>query len=556
MSSKVYTIGLDFGSLSLRGVLVDAADGKVLATEEFAYPHGVMDRTLPDGTPLDAHFFLQHPGDYLMALEYVVPEIVKHSGVDRESIVGLGVDFTCTVLPVDKNFRPLSEDARFTGRPHAWTKLWKHLGAQSQADRLTQICIEQNRPYLDWYGGKAQPQSIVSKAIEVFEKDREVFDAAYGFVEAADYVNSVLVGHAVFGYTPAAAKGFYDAQAGYPDGKFFAAIDPALRNLPEDKLMWRFTDKKPVSPWEKAGMISPEWAEKLGVSRECIIAGPQFDGYAPMTALGIDKPGIMMMIAGTSTSIMLLNDREIPVEGVMACLPGIFYPDMCCYASGQASVGDGFQWFADNCVPERYVREAEKRGVSVQTYLTSLAEKIEPGTTGLIALDWYNGNKSCLGNGRLSGMFLGLNLSTRPEEIYLAMLEATAFGAKTIIDGYRSNGVPVNEVRVCGGIAGKNSLLMQIYADVFGMPVKVSRCTQAAALGASIYAAAAAGEKTGYNNIFEAVSAMADDEYVIYEPIPGRQKVYQELFGEYMQLHDYFGRGGNRVMERMYERRR
>ena len=557
MTDRCCTIGLDFGSLSCRGVLVDTSNGEVIAVSEFAYPHGIMDRELPDGTPLKAHFSLQCPEDYRQSLEYIVPELMRISGIAPECVAGICVDFTaCTMIPVDEDFKPLSENPAFESRPHAWTKLWKHLGAQPHAEKLTQVCIDQKRPYLNWYGGKMHPQNLVAKVIEVFEEDREVFDAAGGFVEAADYMTSLLVGKPVFGYTPAAAKAFYGKNTGYPDPGFFAAVHPELCSMPQEKLALKFSDTGLVAPWQKAGMMCEMWARKLNLTTRCVVSGPQLDGYAPVAALGIDKAGTMMMIVGTSTAMMLVNQENRPVEGAMACIEDIFYPDMWCYASGQASVGDGFQWFADNCVPERYTQEARRLNMSVQQYLTSLAERIEPGTTGLIALDWYNGNKSCLINGRLSGMFLGLNLNTRPEEIYLAMLEATAFGARVIVDSYRHAGVPVNDVCICGGVAGKNALLMQIYADVLGIPVKVSRCSQAAALGSAIYAAAAAGEQTGYKDIFAAVNAMADREFKIYEPDSLRQSAYEELFKEYMLLHDYFGKGGNQVMERLHEKRK
>lgn len=557
MNNTVYTIGLDFGSLSCRGVLANTCDGTIAAVSEFAYPHGIMDRNLPDGTPLKAHFSLQHPEDYVLAIEKVVPELIKTSGILPEMIAGLCIDFTaCTMVPVDDEFRPLSENPQYSNRPHAWTKLWKHVGAQPQAEKLTQICIEQKRQYLDWYGGKVQPQSLIAKAIEVFEEDREVYDAAAGFVEAFDYMTSLLVGKPVFGYSGAAAKAFYSEKEGYPDAEFFEKVHPELSDMPKKKLIQKFSQEKPVSPWEKAGFLCNEWAQRLGLTTECIISGPQLDGYAPVPALGINKPGIMMMIVGTSTAMMLLNKEQKPVEGSMACLEEIFYPGMWCYASGQASVGDGFQWFAENCVPERYTNEAERKGLSIQQYLTDLAKEIKPGTTGLIALDWYNGNKSVLVNGRLSGLFLGINLSTKTEEIYLAMLEATAFGARHIVEGYRRAGVDVDEIRVCGGIACKNPLMMQIYADVLGMPVYVSRCKQAAALGAAIYAAAAAGERTGFKDIFEASERMADTDFDVYEPVQDRQAAYEELYQEYVLLHDYFGRGANRVMERLYDKRR
>ena len=360
----------------------------------------------------------------------------------------------------------------------------------------------------------------------------------------------------VFSTPPACAKAFYDSKTGYPDSRFFAAFHPAFAHLPQEKLMNRFAQHVLVHPCQKGGELCPEMAQALGLCAGTAVVAGHMDSYTPMAALGIDKPGIMMMILGTSAAILLLSDQQRPVKGVTASLPDIFFPGLWGYASGQASVGDGLQWFAEHCVPGAYEREAERQNLSIQQYLTQLAQNLSPGETGLICLDWLNGNKSCLGNPRLSGMFLGLNLQTRPEQIYRAMLEATAFGARVIVEAYRSAGVPVNEIRACGGIAHKNPLMMQIYADVLGVPIAVSRCTQAPALGAAIYAASAAGEQTGYPDVFAAVESMADRTFLVYTPNEQHQAAYETLYSEYCTLHDYFGCGENRIMERLYHQRK
>ncbi len=292
-------------------------------------------------------------------------------------------------------------------------------------------------------------------------------------------------------------------------------------------------------------------ADKLGLCPGIAVTPAQMDAYTPMLGLGIDRAGSMLMVIGTSTAIMLLGEEYQPVQGVTACLPDTYYPGLWGYASGQASVGDAFRWFTENNVPEPYHREAQRLDLSLQQYLTQLAQPLKPGETGLLALDWFNGNKSCLGNSRLSGMLLGLTLQTRPEEIYRALLEATAFGARRIIDAYREASVPVTEILVCGGIPGKNPLLMQIYADVLGLPLKVSRCTQAPALGAAIYAAAAAGDQAGFTTVFEAVQAMHCRDFITYSPCEAHRRTYDLLYQEYLTLHDYFGQGGNPVMERL-----
>ncbi|MBQ2957076.1 MAG: ribulokinase [Clostridia bacterium] len=555
-ADRLFTIGLDYGSLSCRGILTDVRSGAILAEETFVYPHGVMDASLPDGTPLLPGWHLQHPSDYLDALQAVIPALVKKSGVSPGQIVGIGTDATAsTVIPVDENMQPLCLNPDFAPHPHAWPKMWKHHAACSQAEKLTAISREQRRPYLDRYGGAVSSECLISKVIETFECDRTVYDAAYAFMELADWIPSQLAGAPIFSTALASAKAFYDIKSGYPDGDFFAAVHPDLEHLPEDKLIGRFPHHVLTHPCNHAGGLSRHMAEALGLCAGTVVTPGHMDAYTPMAALGIDKPGVMMMIMGTSTGIMLLGDEGRPVSGVTASLPDTFFPGLWGYASGQASVGDGLQWFADHCVPGKYERAAESEGLTVQQYLTKLAQRLSPGETGLICLDWINGNKSCLGNPRLSGMFLGLNLQTTPEQIYRAMVEGTAFGARMIAEAYRAAGVAVNEIRACGGIAGKNPLMMQIYADVMGMPISVSRCTQVPALGAAIYAAAAAGEKTGYPSIFAAMEAMAEREFTVYMPDERRHAAYETLYREYRTLHDYFGCGENRVMERLYAQR-
>jgi len=553
MTDTRYTIGLDFGSLSCRGVLTDVRDGHVVAEAAMNYPHAVMDTALPDGTPIPGGWCLQHPGEFVETMTHVVRTLATTEGVKPEQIIGLCADCTTsTVMPVDDQLQPLCFDPAYASRPHAWLKMWKHHGATRQAQRLNEVCREQNRPYLDWYGGKINPECLLAKVMQVFDEDRAVYDAAHLFMEIGDYLPTLLTGKPVFAKSILAAKAFWCEESGYPDGDFFAAFDPALRRLPDEKLMNRRADRIVAAPGAYVGGLLPEIAEQLGLQPGIAVGASQMDAYTPMLGLGIAEPGVMLLVIGTSTGVMLLGDRERPVEGVTVSRPDTYYPSLWGYGSGQASVGDGFQWFSENCVPAAYTAAAQEKGVSIQQYLTELAASYAPGKTGVIALDWINGNKSCLGNSRLSGMFLGLNLNTKPEHIYRAMLEATAFGARMIVEAYTSAGVPVNEIRVCGGIANKNPLMMQIYADVLNMPLKVSRNTQAPALGSAIYAARAAG---AYDTIFDAVNAMADRTCTVYTPDAQHTAAYEELYQEYKTLHDYFGRGGNKVMERLYEKR-
>ena len=541
-----YTIGLDFGSLSCRGILADVSDGHIVAQAESAYAHGIMTERLPDGTPLAGSWCLQHPGDYLAAMDAILPKLCEQSHIPPEQVIGIGVDFTAsTVIALDDRFEPLCH--RYPTRPHAWPKLWKHHGAQRQADELTRLCGEQRTDHLNRYGGKISCECLTAKVLQVFEEDAELFHETHSFVEAMDYVTSLLCGKPVFSGSVAVAKAMYNRKSGYPTPQFFGAFHPQLQNLAKEKLMERYEAGLPVFPGQKAGILCPQMAKRFGLPAGIAVTAPQMDAYAAMPGLGIAKAGVMLLVVGTSTGIMLLSEEEKWVEGVTACLPDTYYPNLWGYGSGQASVGDAFGWFVDQCLPQSYADAAQAQGKTKHEYLTELASALKPAESGLLALDWLGGNRSCLGNSNLSGMILGLTLQTKPEHIYRALLEATAFGARIILEAYRQAGVPVEEIWVCGGIANKNPLMMQIYADVLGLPLHVSCCTQAPALGAAIYAAAAARDE----DVFKMVETMGDRRCKIYQPISAHRPIYDQLYGEYKTLHDYFGRGENSVMERL-----
>lgn len=544
--SKKYTIGLDYGSLSGRGVLVDVADGTVLCEAVLEYPH-VFLSAMPDGTALEGEWVLQHPQDYLQVLYTVVPKLLADSGIAPEQVVGICLDCTAsTVLPL-RGGKPLCMEPEFENHPHAWVKLWKHHGAKPQAERIQQVCEEQGLAYPDWYGGVISQECLLAKVLETFFRDRAVFDAADHFLEMGDYLTGLLTGKPVFAASMLSAKAFWSKGSGYPNNDFFTAIHPDLQDLPRRKLMDSFPDAVYGYPGDKAGTLCEEMAHKLGLCPGIAVGFPQMDAYAAMPALGIAEPEVMMLMAGTSTAELLLSRKFAMVEGVTACLPDTFYKGLWGYGSGQASVGDCFQWFVDNCVPESYAKAAREKGVSLHTYLTDLASGLQIGATGLVALDWFNGNKSILADSRLSGMILGLTIHTKPEHIYRALLEATAFGCREILEAFTAAGVPIREIVACGGIANKNPFMMQMYADVLGKPIRVSRNTQAAALGAAIMAASAAGE----GDIRQAVERMADRESRLYTPDPARQAAYETLYREYARLHDYFGRGENPIMEHL-----
>jgi len=549
---NTYTIGLDYGSLSCRGVLANTSTGEIAAEATLEYSHGVLDRALPDGTPLGADWCLQHPQDYLDALRNIVPRLLKDGNAAPTQVVGIGVDFTAsTVVPVDENLTPLCFQEAYQARPHAWPKLWKHHAAAAQATRLQEICAKRG-DYLPRYGGVISGECLLAKVLQMFDEDPAVFEAAACFMEAGDYITSVLTGAPVFAIPALAAKAFWSESEGYPAPAFFEEYHPASRDLPVQKLAGHFPQAVVARPGERAGGLCPAMAKELGLLPGTAVTAFQMDSYASVPGTGIDAPGTALLTIGTSTGILLQSAQSNPVEGVTASIAGTVYPEFWCYASGQASVGDGFGWFAQNAVPAEYSDAARQKGISVQQYLTELAAPLAPGETGLLALDWFNGNRSILGNSRLSAMVLGLTLQTKPEHIYRALLEATAFGLRQILEAHTKAGVVIEQLVACGGVAEKNPLLMQIYADVLNRPLQVSTCRQAPALGAAVYAAAAAN---AHPSLFAAVRAMGHRERILYTPDAAAHAAYEPLYRDYSRLYDLFGRGENPVMEHLSAQR-
>ena len=535
-----YTIGLDYGSLSCRGVLVCAEDGCLLAEEEFTYPHGVLYDALPDGTRLPRQWALQDPQDYVDALLHIVPALLGKSGIRPDRVAGLGLDTTAsTVLAVDRERAPLCQRPEFYSRPHAWPKLWKHHAAWREAEELTAEAKESLD--LARYGGAVGAEFLPPKVLQCLREDPEVFDRADTFFECGDWLTSLLTGHEVRSGATLTCKALWSPAVGWPRGRLFEQI--------AEKLAFR-SGVRPVVAWpgQSVGTVSPEMARQLGLSPGTTVCAPQMDAYAGLPGSGVSGPGILSMMLGTSNAYLLLSREQRLVPGICGAVPDSILPGYTGYAAGQSSAGDTLKWFTENCVPSAYEQAAREQGLGIHSYLTSLAVRQKPGESGLIALDWWNGNKSVLNNAGLSGLLLGMTLRTRPEDVYRALIEATAFGARRIVEAFRQSEVDICSVIASGGMAMKNSMLMQIYADVLGVPIAVSPCTQAAAMGSAVYAAAAGGI---YRSVVEAVESMSPKSVRSYHPEEASQAAYNRLFSEYMALHDYFGRGENRVMERL-----
>ncbi len=538
---KTYTIGIDFGTLSGRCVLVDCENGRELAEAVCQYPHGVMDECLPGGKKLPPLYALQHPEDYLQVVRQTVPSVLQQTGILPEQVAGIGIDFTaCTILPVNKEGVPLCMLEQYADAPHAYVKLWKHHGAQAEADELNDLASRRCEPWLKAYGGRVSSEWALPKILQILREAPEIYQATARFMEAADWLVSKLVGREVHSLPFAGYKGLYHNGA-YPSNDFMAALDKGLDGIVGTKLSQNISDF--TGP---AGTLSKEGAALTGLPEGTVVAMPQIDAHAAMPALQITGAGELMLIMGTSSCHIVNGTVAKDVKGICGYVQGGVIPGLATYEAGQAAVGDIFDWFVKNCVPAHYKEEADRRGVNLHTLLTEKAEAQTVGQTGLIALDWFNGNRSVLDDSQLSGMLLGLTLGTKPEDIYRALLEATAFGTKMILNALS---FPVTAIKVAGGIANKNALLMQIYADVLDRKIGVCQSTQAGALGSAIYAAAAAGV---YPDLQAAAKAMGTPVAKYYVPNAENHKAYQKLYEEYVTLHDYFGRGGNAVMKRLF----
>mgnify|MGYP001255383300 FL=1 len=546
---KKYAIGIDYGTQSGRAVLVDLSDGTEVADHVTPYPHGVIDETLPgSGRKLEPDWALQHPDDYIEVLRRSVPAVLEMSGVDPADVIGIGIDFTaCTMLPVDASGTPLCLLPEYRDNPNSWVKLWKHHAAQDEANKINRIAEERGEPWLKRYGGKISSEWMIAKVWQILDEAPEIYEAADQFLEATDWVIYRLSGRILRNSCTAGYKAIWHKRDGYPSRDYFRALDPRLENLTETKLRGEI-----VSLGTRAGGLTPEMAKITGLREGTAVAVGNVDAHAAVPGVGVTEPGKLVMAMGTSICHMLLGTEEREVEGMCGVVEDGIIPGYFGYEAGQSAVGDIFEWYVEEAVPA-YVKEAaEREGVGVHEWLEARAAKLKPGESGLIALDWWNGNRSVLVDADLTGVIVGMTLLTKPEEIYRALLEATAFGTRKIVEAFDESGVAVKELYACGGLPQKNRLLMQIYADVTNREIKVAASKQTPAVGAAMFAAVAAGSAAGgYDSIVEAAKKMARVREESFKPIPENAAIYDRLYKEYTALHDYFGRGANDVMKRL-----
>lgn len=540
----MYTIGIDFGTESGRALLVDTRDGREVATAVHVYRNGVIDQHLPDSDrPLPPDWALQDPMDYIAVLQHTIPAVLQASGVTPEEVVGVAIDFTaCTMLPTKADGTPLSVLPEWKNHPHAWVKLWKHHASQPQADLINETARKMGEPWLELYGGKISSEWFFSKALQILQEAPEVYAAANRLIEAADWVIWQLSGVETRNACTAGYKAIVqDGQ--FPSREYFAALDPRFADVVDTRMSREF-----AALGGRAGGLTEQAAAWTGLKPGTAVAVANVDAHVTVPAVKVTGPGSMVMIMGTSTCHMLVGEEKQPVEGMCGVVDGGIIPGMYGYEAGQSGVGDIFGWFVNHAVPPEYHAAAKAAGLDLHQYLEQEAAKQKPGEHGLVALDWWNGNRSTLVDADLTGLLIGATLATRAPDIYRALIEATAYGTREIIESFEHSGIPVHELVAAGGLPEKNKLLVQIYVDVTGKPMKLAASDQSPALGSAMHAAVAAGV---YPNIQAAAEKMGKIRDEVVQPIAANKAIYDQLYAEYETLYNYFGRGENDVMKRL-----
>lgn len=536
-------LGLDYGTNSCRSLLIDLTTGEELGSCVFPYPSGQAGILLDPSKP---HLARQHPQDYLDGMVAIITGALaqasaENPGFDPASVIGIGIDTTgSTVIPVDQTGTPLGLLPEFSNNLAAMVWLWRDHTSHAEAAEITALAARTRPEYLAKCGGTYSSEWFWSKILHLKRTAPEVFKAAHSFVEHCDYLPAVLCGltdpsSLPRGICAAGHKAMFNsAWGGLPDKEFLAQLDPDLADL-RDRLY-----HTALSSDQPAGRLSGEWAAKLGLRPGIAVAVGAFDAHMGAVGAGI-KEGTLVKILGTSTCDLMIHPNQQPladIPGLCGIVDGSVLPGNYGLEAGQSAVGDIFLWFVNNLVPDSYGATVDAKFQAMEAALAPLL----PGQTGLLALDWNNGNRTILTDTRLTGLILGQTLHTRAHEIYRALIEATAFGALTIINRLEEYGIPVLEVVNTGGLAVKNAALMQIYADVIGRPMKISRSDQTCALGAAIFGAISAGAvESGYDSVADAQRALCRLREKSYQPNPENHARYARLYGLYRQLHDAFG---------------
>ena len=531
-----YTLGLDFGTLSVRAVIVDVRDGVIQASSVSQYQHGVMDQYLKTkDNPLPPDYALQDANDYIKSMYQAIHNVLKLSDMNYKEIIGIGIDFTSsTILPITKGGIPLSSVTGFEKNPHAYCKLWKHHGAEPYAKQLSDLAIKRNEPWIKRYGNKISSEWMLPKVFETLDLAEDVFDETAYFIEAGDFITYYLTGKFIRSSCQAGYKDIWHHEEGYPKQDFLNELHPKLTDIYETKLSG---DVWPIG--QSQGVLDAQLAKEFQLN-QIPVGVAMIDAHVALPACHATKPGDMLMIIGTSSCDIVLNEQEYKIEGISGVVKDGAIPNLFAYESGQPAVGDIFSWYIEKHLPKSYVEEANAKNQNLYSFMEDKIHSIPKDKPRLLALDWWNGNRSILVDPELTGLIIGYTLQSTPEDIYRALIEATAFGKLKTLETYEKNGIKIKRLIACGGLATKNKFLLQTYANVFNRPIYYTKEEYAPALGAAIFGAIAAGkEKGGYDEMTEAAKHMSHLEE---EPIyPKNEFEYKNLYNMYLELHDYFG---------------
>jgi L-ribulokinase len=534
-ASGAYTIGVDFGTQSGRVLLLDTRTGQEHGVAVVPYASGVIDRALPaTGEQLPPDWALQDPDDWVAVLERGIPEALAKTAIGADEVAGMGIDFTsCTVLPTTAEGTPLCTLEQWRGHRHAWPKLWKHHSAQRVADRLNDIALERHEDWLERYGGRISSEWYFPKLIEVWLEDREVYDGCERFIEATDWIVWWLTGSEIRQTATAGFKALWSPADGLPSVDYFVAAYPGF-DRPAAKLGERF-----VPLGTRAGTLRPEVAERIGLADSVAVAVGNVDAWVCFAGAGVERPGVYVPVVGTSTCEMVVHSREILLPGITGVVKDGILPGLYGYEAGQAAVGDMLAWF---------VQTLGVDGPDGFEALERQAAELAPGQTGLLALGWWNGNRTILADADLTGAIFGLTLHSGPDHLYRALLEAIAFGSRRIIDNFAEHGLAVEEIVAVGGIAERSPLTMQLLADICGLSVSVPASREIPARGSALFGAVAAGL---FGDISQAITALRPEVGQTYEPRAEAKETYDAVYAIYRDLYQLLGRTRVELLHRL-----
>lgn len=523
-------LGLDFGTLSVRCLTVDADTGDILGEAEYVYPAGVMEKALPDGTPLPEGFALVDPEDAVSGMLRVIPASLERAGIAPERVIGLGLDCTSsTVLPLDASGVPLCRTESFRSHPHAWAKLWKHHGAYPQSLRMLETARRRGEGWLELRGGGISCELMLPKALETAEEDPEVWQAAARYVEMGDYLTQVLTGLPGRSLTMAGCNSGYQTPEGYPSEDYWREVSPRTEPVTR-KLRGEM-----IPAGGAVGPLRPEMAVKLGLRPGVRVAPALIDSHASALGCGADRAGDLVAVLGTSACYLMNAPECRGIPGIYSVAFEANAPGLYGYEGGQSCLGNGLDWFVRRCVPEEVHHRAAEGKESVHALLSREASRLAPGGSGLMALDWLDGVRTPLMRPDLTGVVVGLTLHTTPAEMYRAAVESCCYGARRVVSCYGDAGLEAKRFLATGGIPGKNPFLMQTLSDVCGMDVQVCSCGQASALGAAIAGAAASGECGGLKACVNRMAAPPGRTYH-----PENAQAYEGLYRRYLALSAVF----------------